>query len=89
MWAAFGQFFELWPFLAWPNRRCDAGPGSQRLINHNCFNSINDVSTGVFARAWNLIVKRMNSLGYFHRDVGSSNGPPQARIEFTRVFAMP
>jgi hypothetical protein len=31
----------------------------------------------------------MNLLGYFYRDVGSSNGPPQARECFTRVFAMP
>src|ERR1700732_166485 len=31
------------PSLARPNRAGDAGPGSQRLINHNCFNSVNDV----------------------------------------------
>ena len=31
------------PPLAWPIWRCDAAGGSQRLINHNCFNSINDV----------------------------------------------
>jgi hypothetical protein len=29
--------------LARPNLRCDAAPGSQRVINHNCFNSVNDV----------------------------------------------
>ena len=31
------------PSLARPIWRCDAAPGSQRVINHNCFNSINDV----------------------------------------------
>jgi hypothetical protein len=31
-------------FLARPVRRSDdAAAGSQRLINHNCFNSINDI----------------------------------------------
>ena len=35
------------PSLAWPVPRCDAhGIRSQRLINHNCFNSINDVFRG-------------------------------------------
>jgi hypothetical protein len=31
------------PSLARQIWRCDAAPGSQRVINHNCFNSINDV----------------------------------------------
>jgi hypothetical protein len=30
--------------LARPVPRCDAQRPPQRLINHNCFNSINDVS---------------------------------------------
>src|ERR1700721_2189659 len=33
--------------------------------------------------------KRLNSLEYFYRDVGSSKGPPQARDDLTRAFAMP
>src|SRR4029077_10808858 len=33
----------LRPSLAWPNRGGDAGSPSQRAINHNCFNSVNDV----------------------------------------------
>src|SRR3982074_1431572 len=39
--------------------------------------------------AWKAIGKRMNSLGYFYRDVGSSKGPPQARGCFARSFGMP
>src|SRR6266849_639144 len=41
------------------------------------------------APARNHVGKSMNSLGYFHRDVGSSKGPPQARGRVTRAFAMP
>jgi hypothetical protein len=62
---------------------------SQRVINHNCFNSINDVFRPCLSVRWNPVVKRMNLLGYFYRDVGSSKGPPQARNRLTRGFAMP
>jgi hypothetical protein len=45
---------KLRRFLARPRQRSDARRGSQRLINHNCFNSINDDFAGAFARLWNL-----------------------------------
>ena len=45
---------------------------SQRLINHNCFNSINDVFRDALgARPY----KYLTLLEYFHRDGGSSKGP--------------
>src|SRR6201991_359505 len=75
-------------FLAWADPRCDAGGGSQRPINHNCFKSINDVSTGLFVRVWNSTDKRMNSLGYSYRDVGSSQGPPKVRVDFARLMVV-
>src|SRR5258707_624759 len=76
--------------LAWPGRRCDGGGGPQPPINHNCFNSINDVfHRGALARGWNPSFKRMIWLGYFHRDLGSGKGPPQARKVLARGAAMP
>ena len=43
-------------------------------------------SASACSRAWNPVGKRMNSLEYFYRDVGSSKGPPQARDRFTRAL---
>src|ERR1700686_2054580 len=46
-------------------------------------------SASAFARGWKLLVKPMNLLEYLYRDVGSSEGPPQARNDLTRAIAMP
>src|ERR1700747_272355 len=37
----------------------------------------------------NCPMKYMKSLGYFHRDGGSSKGPDKTRVRFSRRFAMP
>ena len=63
----------------------DARANPQRPINHNCFNSINDV----FAARARPSDKCMILLEYFHLGVGSSNGPEQAREPFSRAVAMP
>ena len=70
-------------------REATRARGSQRLINHNCFNSINDVFRRAFACGAEPVGKRMNLLEYFYRDVGSSKGPPQARDVVARAIAMP
>src|SRR5882724_6588309 len=74
--------------MAGPSMRPRGGP--QPPINHNCFNSINDVfHRGALARGWNPSFKRMIWLGYFYRDLGSGKGPPQARKVLARGVAMP
>ena len=55
------------------------------LINHNCFNSINDVFREA-ARAARSIKYLTIWLGYFHRDGGSSKGPQQAREVLARGY---
>src|ERR1700677_3890657 len=78
------------PSLAWPHPRCDAGRRSQRVINHNCFKSVNEVFRAWgFARARNSVGKRMNLLEYLDRDDGSSQGPPRARNDLARAVGMP
>ena len=60
--------------------------GSQRLINHNCFNSINEV----FPRA--LAVYRSSICfcwGISYREGGASNGPEQPRARLSRGLAVP
>src|ERR1700679_93510 len=67
-------------FLTRSGRRGDAMDRSQRLINHNCFNSVNDVfRTGCHGHSGGEVVMRMNLLRYFNRDVGAINRPSQAR----------
>ena len=75
------------PFLSMadPARR-RARPALNALINHNCFNSINDVFRASFGTR---LVSTMNLLGYFYREGGSSKGPIWARDCFPRAFAMP
>src|ERR1700722_4688204 len=77
------------PSLARPNPRCDAGRRSQRLINHNCFNSVNDFFARGVRTRWNSVGKRMNLLEYSDRDDGSRTGPPQARNDLARAVGMP
>src|SRR5271169_4963851 len=71
------------------------GPGRRRavaLLNGSLtiivLTLLTTFSSGAFV-FWKLIVKRMNSLRYSHRDAGSSDGPPQARDRFTRFLGMP
>src|SRR6185312_1206528 len=52
-------------------RRCDAAPAFQRLINHNCFNSINDE---LRRRLGGPSRKYMFMLEFSNRDLGSSDG---------------
>lgn len=51
-------------------------PRPQRLINHNCFNSINDVCGDPLM---GLSCKTMNLLEFFHRDVRARDRPPPQR----------
>ena len=69
------------PSLARPILRCDARGRSQRLINHNCFNSINDVFRRCSCRA-GTVGKRMNSLGYFI----VMSGPARGRGRRATIF---
>src|SRR4029453_14410827 len=71
--------------LARPAGAGDARECLQPVINHNCFNSINDV----FACRWNASDKYMISLEYIHRGFGSRRGQKQAPDLLPRAIAMP
>src|ERR1700688_1155499 len=77
------------PSLARPISRCDARGGSQRLINHDCYNSVNDVFLSPPSRGWMASIKYMNLFEYFNRDVPPSRqggGIRKTRSRFAKRY---
>src|ERR1700741_3115504 len=82
-------FRAAWQILTRASAGGDAAWAPQRVINHNCFNSINDPFRKASAPRRNVSSKYMNWLGFQNRDGEASSRPNQLRASVARSFGMP